>query len=219
MKYLKTKKLFLFDMISEYIELLDEIDEVYNHTAVIKKINEFFLNISDSFIEIIFKIVFQHTNKLKLYIFSGSKTMGVSHIKNIYKEIVSDSNVKRILEGINYSIKKIDSLDSKFDIKKYGQLISLIEELDFVCMFEMYSYLLNEDSEGVFSFILDELIKKILKDYDYDEEILFEVFLSQVEDKINLFKKLYNDEEICLVSKNKDHIIYKINGVLKIVYI
>lgn len=218
MKYLETKKLFLFDMISEYIELLDEIEDGYNHIAVIKKINEFFLNISDSFIEIIFKIVFQHTNNLKLYIFSDSQKIGISHIKNIYKGIVGDFNVRRILEGINSCVKEIDT-NNNFDIKKYGELVDLIEELDFICMFEMYSYLLSEDSEGVLSFILGELTKKILKDYDYDENILYEVFLSQVEYKINLFKKLYKDEEIHLVLKNKDHIIYKINGVLKIVYI
>lgn len=218
MKYLETKKLFLFDMISEYIELLDEVEDGYNHIAIIKKINEFFSNISESFTEIIFKIVLQHTSKLELYVFSDLKKIGVSHIKNIYKSIIENPNVKGILEKTSLCVKEIDA-ENNFDIKKYGELINLIEELDFICMFEMYSYLLNEDSEGVLSFILEELNKKLLKDYSYDENILYDVFLSQVEDKINLLKKLYNDEEVQLVSKNKDHIIYKINGVLKIVYI
>ena len=57
MKYLETRKLFLFNMVNEYLKLLDYMEEDYNHKLVIEKVNKFFSNISKSFVEIIFKIV------------------------------------------------------------------------------------------------------------------------------------------------------------------
>lgn len=218
MKYLETRKLFLFNMVNEYLKLLDYMEEDYNHKLLIEKVNKFFSNISKSFVEIIFKIVVEHTSKLELNFFGDSRTIGINHIKNIYRGIISNSDVKKILENINVCVKDLDC-NNKFEIKKYGQLVDLIEELDFLCMFELYSYLLGEDVEGVLSFILNKITEDAVAPDESNADVINERVMYQIESKIRLFKKLYDDEDIDLVEKNEDHIIYEINDVLKIVYI
>lgn len=216
MKYLNTRKLFLFDMIDEYLKLLDDMEDGFCHEMSIKKVNGFFSNISQGFVEIIFKIIYQHVSKLELNLFEESKTIGINHIRNIYRGIISNGDAKKIINEINICIEDMNS-SNKFDIKKYGQLVDLVEDLDFICMFELYSYLLCEDVEGVLSFILNKLTNDFVTDKNKNAKIINERILHQIERKINLFKKLYDDEDISVVIRNEDHIIYKINDVLKIV--
>lgn len=217
MNYFKIRVLFLFDTVCEYVELLNGIEDEYNRNLIVKKVNNVFNRLSKNLMDTIFKLVVVYTNKLKLNIFTNSGFIGVTNIKNICDRIVNNHNVKYISEKLLDLMKFIDE-KREFNIGFYSDMLDLIEELDFICVFEMYSYLLGEESESVFSFILDSMEVIEIEDeeiYKYSNEVI----LDQIESKIKLFKKLYVDDEINIVTREHDHIIYEINGILKIVYI
>ena len=217
MEYLGPRKLFLFDMIDEYFKLLDDLENCVDYVPVIIKINAFFLNMSNGFVEILFKVVYQHIKKLELNIFAKSKMIDIIHIRNIYKDIVNNKRVVSITREIKKLFEDSD-FEVKFEIHKYESLMNLMEELDFICAFEMYSYLLREDSEDVFNFLVKYLTNEFVDNENRNYKFINGRVLKQIENKVKIFKKNYNDyDDIDLVSKNEDHIIYKVNDVVKII--
>lgn len=215
MQYLSTMKLFLFNEVYDKISQLDSMDDECNFAEIITNVNNFLTDLSKKFVKQIFRIVYDHVNKLELNVFGKNKSLSISHVKNIYRGILSNSSVNELLEIITNEIDEINQRET-FDINKYGQLMDYIEKLDFVCTFDMYSYLLMEDVEGVLGFILDKIVEEtIYTDEDVDK--INSRVLSQINSKINIFKEVYNDEEIYIVEESKNHIIYKINQVLRMV--
>lgn len=212
MQYLNTRKLFLFDMVNEHVSQLDLMDDECNYAEIITNANKFFMDFSKRFIEKIFKIVYDHVNQLELNIFAEDKTLSINHVKNIYRGILSNSSIKKFSENIKNKANEINQRET-FDIREYGQLMDYVEELDFICTFEMYSYLLREDVEGVLSFILDKVVEEAVY-MNQDIENVNRKILSQINRKINIFKDIYDDEEISIIEETKNHIIYKINQVL-----
>lgn len=215
MRYLGIRKLFLFNMVNKYFKLLDDIDEAVNPEFTIQEVNLYLLSICTGFTEISFKTCYKHIYDLELNLFGEQKNIGINHIKNIYKVIVDNLYVKKNIENISNCIKNINSIDV-YSIEKYRQIVDWIEEIDLISMFEMYSYLLSEDVESVFSFILEKISEDVVYSNDTNIEVVSERVLQDLEDKIRLFKKLYIDEDVAIIVRNKDHIIYKINDVLKI---
>lgn len=216
MRYLEGKKLFLFSMVNDCLRSLDHMDDdEFNSKIIIENANRFLLSIPKNFVEIIFRIVYQYTTSLNLNLFGVGKTIGISHIRNIYKGIVIDYRVKNILKNIDASLQSIIS-NENFDIKNYSRVAELIEELDLVCIFEIYSYLLGEDVDSVLSFVLDKLVESLCSGNNLENS---NEILSCIENKIEIFKKLYDDEDISLVSKTEECVIYKFNDVLKMVHI
>lgn len=216
MSYLQTRKMFLFDDVNNCLDIIENVSEGLVNKDSILDVNNYFLSISKGFVETIFRLVYRHVYKLKLNIFNESHMININHVRNIYKGILDNRLVKNILNEITLNI---ESCVKVFDIKKYIKIFDLIEELDFICMFEMYSYLLDEDVEGVLSFILSKILGNIIYNNKENVEVVNSRALSYVEKKLNLFKKIYDDEEITIVMKNRDHIIYKINNVVKLVQV
>ncbi len=213
---LQPRKMFLFHVANDHLNIIENISEGLVDRDSIVDVNNYFLSISKGFVETIFSLVYKHIYKLELNIFNDSHMININHVKNIYKGILNNSLVKNILNEITFNIEKCIEL---FDIKKYIKIFDLIEELDFICTFEMYSYLLDEDVEGVLSFILSKILGNIIYNNNENIEVVNSRALSYVEKKLNLFKKIYDDEEITIVMKNRDHIIYKINNVVKLLQV
>ncbi len=216
MKDLQPRKMFLFHVVNDHLNIIENISEGLVDRESIVDVNKYFLSISKGFVETIFTLVYKHIYKLELNIFNDSHMININHVKNIYKGILDNHLVKNILNEITFNIESCVKL---FDIKKYIKIFDLIEELDFICMFEMYSYLLDEDVEGVLSFILSKILGNIIYNNNENVEVVNSRALSYVEKKLNLFKKIYDDEEITIVMKNRDHIIYKINNVVKLLQV
>lgn len=206
--------MFLFDEANAQLDLIESISEGLLDANYIKDVNEYFLSISKKFVESIFITVYMHVCKLDLNIFNASKVISIEHIKNIHKGILDNHLTKIILNKIGFSI---ESCIKSFDIKKYSEIMDLVEELDLICIFEMYSYLLGEDIEDVLSFVLSMITENIVYNNQEEIEHVNSRVLCEVERKINLFKKIYDDEEVSIIIKNTDHIIYKINDVVKLV--
>lgn len=215
MKYLETRKLFLFNMVKDYLKLIDNIEESSEADLTVQKVNLYLLSICSGFTELAFKVCYKHIYDLDLNLFGEYRNIGINHIRNIYKGIVDNQYIKNNIENIVNCIRDIESRDG-FSLEKYGQIANWIEEIDLISMFEMYSYLLGEDVESVFSFILEKISDDVVYSNDVNMEIISERVLQELEDKIRLFKKIYIDEDVSVIVRNKDHIIYKINDVLKI---
>ena len=199
----------------EYFKLIENIDDVIDPELTIQQVNLYLLSICTGFTEITFRICYKHICDLELNLIGEYKNISISHVKNIYRGIVDNSYIKSNIEKIINCIKGINGL-SKFSMGKYMQIADWIEEIDLISMFEMYSYLLGEDVESVFSFILDKISDEVVYSNDINIEEVSEQVLQELEGKIRLFKKLYIDEDVSIIIRNKDHIIYKINDVLKI---
>ncbi len=219
MKYLEGRNLFLFSSINSYLGYLDDIDDDrFNFDIVIGKVNGFLSGIPKDFVKIIFGIVSKYVVSMNLNPFGKSGDASIAgHIKNICDGIVTDYRVKDILSAIGTNMQYIVS-SKRFDINNYLEVVNLIEELDFVCIIEIYSYLLCEDIDSVLNFVLNEFVESLYL-IGYDGEVNGEEMLSYVESKLKLFRKLYDDEDIYLVSKSQECIIYRVNDTLKMIYV
>lgn len=216
MKYYNKRHFFLFDGVNDYIQTINELDSSEDYEGSLESVRKFFSALSSNFVEIVFKIVQQHVNELDLNVHSSNASININHIKNICNGIFNNSEIKDVLFNINAVLGEINLIDS-FNIKYYGQIIDLIEELDLLCIIEVYQYLLNEDIESVLSFVLNKMNETVTYTNEESLEVVNDRFLLEVENKLRLFNSLYEDEEISLIMKNSDHLIYKINDVMKII--
>lgn len=214
MQYIQTRKMFLFDEANAKLNLIESISEGLLDENYINDINEYFLSISKRFVDSIFTMIYTHVYNLELNIFNNSKAVNIEHVKNIHEGILSNRLTRVILKELSFNV---ESCIKSFGIKKYFAIMDLVEELDLICIFEMYSYLLGEDIEDVLSFILSMITQNVVYNNHEKIEDVNSRVLSEVERKINLFKKIYDDEEVVILIKNADHIIYKINDVMKLV--
>lgn len=218
MKYFNEKHLFLFDTANELYKSLDVIEEAHSPFDIIDNVDKFFDNITGDFAETISSMVYKYVNNLNLNMLNNSKSISMGYIIPICKSILSNPTVKDILIKINASqkLRKVDST-SKFDINIYNHLMNLLEELDFICALEIYSHILNEDIEGVLSFILDKITDSVTFSNNESLESVNKRFLQNVEHKLKIFNKVRGQGKITIIVKRDDHVIYKINNTLKIV--
>lgn len=218
MRYFNEKHLFLFDTANELYKSLDVIEEAHNPFDIIDNVDKFFDNITDDFVETISSMVYRYVNNLDLNMHNNSKSIGMRYITPICKSILGNNTVKNILFQINanQNLRKISSTNN-FDINTYKHLMDLLEELDFICILEIYSYILNEDIEGVLSFILDKITDLVTFSNEESLDSVNQRFLLNVEHKLKLFNKVKGQGKISMIVKNNDHVLYRINNTLKIV--
>lgn len=216
MRYCSERHFFLFDEGNKAIELLNNLEDSFDYTKVLNEFRGIFNRNFNDFSSKIFEIIRSHINKLNLTAHTRNKSINIGHVKNICNGIFINDDVKNILFHIN-SILSCMTFKNKFDIKLCINLIDFLEEIDILCMVEIYLYLLNEDLDSVLAFILGKINDSVIYKNDVSVQAVNEKFLRDVEHKLGLFNKLYEDENISLVTKNRDHLIYKINDVIKII--
>ena len=216
MKYCNERYFFLFNEGHNAIELLNDLEDSFDYSKVLNEFRNTFYKLFSDFSGRIFEIVRSYINQLNLNAHIRNRSINVGHIKNICNGIFSNNDVKNILFHIS-SILRGMTFKNKFDINLCVKLIDLLEEIDLLCIVEIYLYLLNEDLDSVLSFILGKINDSVKYKNDVSVQAVNEKFLLDVEHKLKLFKKLYEDENISLVMKNSDHLIYKINDIVKII--
>ena len=199
-----------------YFFLFNDLEDSFDYSKVLNEFRNTFYKLFSDFSGRIFEIVRSYINQLNLNAHIRNRSINVGHIKNICNGIFSNNDVKNILFHIS-SILRGMTFKNKFDINLCVKLIDLLEEIDLLCIVEVYLYLLNEDLDSVLSFILGKINDSVKYKNDVSVQAVNEKFLLDVEHKLKLFKKLYEDENISLVMKNSDHLIYKINDIVKII--
>ncbi len=219
MKYLEKKHLFLFDTANEFYISLNSLEEENYPLEVLARIDTFFEMIAKNFEETIINLVYKHLNSLDLNIHNNSHNIDMVYIKTVCNTIINNPRVNDILFRIkgNVTLKKIGGSSFEFDLESYRDLLDLLEELDFMCVLILYSFVLNENIESVLSFILHKIIDSVtFSNYESLDKVN-DNFLKNVEHKLRLFNKISGETRVSMILKNNDHILYKINNVLKIV--
>ncbi|BAK81431.1 hypothetical protein [Candidatus Arthromitus sp. SFB-rat-Yit] len=216
MKYCSERYFFLFGDGYNVIKLLNDLEDSFDQATILNEIRNVFYKIFNNFNKNIFGIIEGYVSRLNLNVHYTSQPINIKHIKNICDGIFSNKDIKNILFKID-SILVGMKFKNNFDIKLYIKLVDLLEEIDLSCIMEIYLYLLNEDLDSVLSFILNKMNDSVTYKNDVPIQTINEKFLLSVENKLKLFKKLYDDEDICLVMKNSDHLVYRINNDIKII--
>lgn len=216
MKYCSERYFFLFGDGYNAIKLLSDLEDSFDQVTILNEFQDIFYKIFNNFNKNILKIIENYVNSLNLNTYYTNQSINVKHIKNICDGIFSSIDIKNILFNIDSILIEM-KFKNNFDIKLYIKLVDLLEEIDLLCIMEIYLYLLNEDLDSVLSFILNKINDSIRYENNVSIQITNEKFLLSVENKLKLFKKLYDDEDICLIMKNSDHLVYRINDDIKII--